>query len=253
MSERIEPGTLYIVSTPIGNLEDFSRRGARILSGVDVIAAEDTRTTGVLLQHLEITRPLISFHEHNERRRAGELIARLRSGGTVALVSDAGTPGISDPAFSIVREAVAGGVRVVAVPGASALLAALVVSGLPMERFVFEGFLPLKKGRQTRLKELAEEERTIILYEAPHRLMRTLADLHGAMGDRDVAVARELTKRFEEVRRGTLTEVTEHFTPRTPKGEFVIVIAGKGYRSSAVGRESRRESNGPEDITPRRN
>lgn len=254
MSETIEPGTLYVVSTPIGNLEDFSARGARILAGVDLIAAEDTRTTGVLLRHLGITKHLVSFHEHNERRRAAELIGKLKGGGSIALVSDAGTPGISDPAFTLVREAIAEGLRVVAVPGASAVLAALVVSGLPMDRFVFEGFLPLKKGRQTRLKELAEEERTIVLYEAPHRILRTLGDLLGAWGDRDVAVARELTKRFEDVQRGTLTSVTGHFAC-PPKGEFVIVVAGKGKgsRLSAVDRVSREDSNGQKDVTPRRN
>jgi 16S rRNA (cytidine1402-2'-O)-methyltransferase len=227
MSERIESGTLYVVSTPIGNLEDFSSRGAKILAGVDLIAAEDTRTTGVLLKHLGISRPQVSFHVHNEQRKVAGLVARLQEGGSVALVTDAGTPGISDPAFSIVRSALAEGIRVVAIPGASALLAALVVSGLPMDRFAFEGFLPVKKGRETRLGRLADEERTIVLYEAPHRLLRTLEDLFRVCGDREVAVARELTKKFEEVRRGSLTRVLEHFRAHSPRGEFVVVIAGR--------------------------
>jgi 16S rRNA (cytidine1402-2'-O)-methyltransferase len=226
MSERIEPGTLYVVSTPIGNLEDISSRGAKVLAGVDLIAAEDTRTTGVLLKHLGISKPQVSFHAHNEHRKVAGLVARLKEGGSVALVSDAGTPGISDPAYSVVRSALAEGVRVVAIPGASALLAALVVSGMPMDRFAFEGFLPVKKGRETRLGHLADEDRTTILYEAPHRLLRTLEDLLRVCGDREVAVSRELTKRFEEVRRGTLTQMLVHFRDHNPRGEFVIVMSG---------------------------
>jgi 16S rRNA (cytidine1402-2'-O)-methyltransferase len=230
MSESIQPGALYVVSTPIGNLGDITRRAVQILSGVDAVAAEDTRTTGFLLKHLDITKPLVSYFSHNERRRIPALIERLRAGESIALVTDAGTPGISDPAFAFVREAIARGIRVIPVPGASALLPALVVSGLPTERFVFEGFLPVKKGRRKRLEALMEEGRTIVLYEAPHRVRRTLKDLHEVLGDRDAVLAREMTKKFEEVLRGRFTELMERFRQKEPRGEFVIVIAGNSAR-----------------------
>jgi 16S rRNA (cytidine1402-2'-O)-methyltransferase len=230
MSETIQPGALYLVSTPIGNLVDITRRAVQILSDVDLVAAEDTRTTGFLLKHLELSKPLVSYFSYNERRRIPELIERLRSGQSIALVTDAGTPGISDPAFAFVREAIAQGIRIIPVPGASALLPALVVSGLPTERFVFEGFLPVKKGRRTRLEALKEEERTIVLYEAPHRIRRTMEDLLKTLGDREAVLAREMTKKFEEVLRGRLSELREHFRQKEPRGEFVVVIAGNPGR-----------------------
>lgn len=242
MSETIQAGALYVVSTPIGNLADISARAVRVLSGVDLIAAEDTRTSRILLQHLDIAKPLVSFFAHNETRRIPELIEKLRAGNSVALITDAGTPGISDPAFSIVRGAIASNIRVIPVPGASALLAALVTSGLPMDRFAFEGFLPVKKGRQSRLKELAREERTIVLYESPHRLSKTLDNLLQAFGDREVVVAREMTKHFEEIVRGTITTVRETFRAKEPRGEFVIVIAGFDPRLN------RREENPTEEL-----
>jgi 16S rRNA (cytidine1402-2'-O)-methyltransferase len=226
MKETIARGALYIVSTPIGNLEDITRRAVAILAGVDAVAAEDTRTTRILLDHLGISKPLLSYHAQNEVRRLPELISRLQGGESIALVTDAGTPGISDPAFAIVREALRNGLRVIPVPGASALLAALVVSGLPMDRFVFEGFLPVKKGRRGRIERLREEERTIVLYESPHRLQKTLRELHAALGNRAVAVARELTKKFEEVERGALPDVLRAVEGKEPRGEYVIVVSG---------------------------
>lgn len=241
MSEEIEHGALYVVATPIGNLEDITRRAVTILGGVDCIAAEDTRTTGVLLSHLGIRKQMVSYHSYNEQSRIAELLTRLHAGESVAVVTDAGTPAISDPAFALVRAAVAAGIRVIPIPGASAVLAALVASGLPTDRFAFEGFLPAKKGRTTRLRELAEESRTIVLYEAPHRIERTLSDLHQALGNRSAALARELTKKFEEVRRGTLADLLDGVRHKAPKGEMVIVIQGAG------GHTSRRECSDGED------
>lgn len=227
MTSDSPPGILYIVSTPIGNLEDISPRALEILSTVEVIAAEDTRTSMVLLRRYDIHTPLISYYSYNEERRTPELIRKLTSGASLALISDAGTPGISDPAYRIIRSALDADVRVVPVPGPSAFLSALIVSGLPAERFVFEGFLPVKKGRRTILEKLRTEDSTIILYESPHRLLRTLTDLRGALGDREAAVARELTKKFEEVLRGPLSSHIEHFTAKSPRGEFVLVVRGK--------------------------
>jgi len=238
MSEEIRRGALYVVSTPIGNLDDITRRAARILGEVDLIAAEDTRTTRVLLDHLGVTKPLVSYFSRNERRRSHELVEALRKGDTVALVTDAGTPGISDPAWAVVRASIDAGIPVVPAPGASALLAALVISGLPTERFVFEGFLPLKKGRKTRLAMLAAEPRTIVLYESPHRIERTLEEVRSAMGERQIALVREVTKKFEEVRRGAVSEVIAALRERPPRGEFVLVIAGTSYRSDAPGTDS---------------
>jgi 16S rRNA (cytidine1402-2'-O)-methyltransferase len=232
MNEAILPGALYIVSTPIGNLGDITRRAVDILGGVDLIAAEDTRKTGFLLEQLHITKPLLSYFSYNERRRVPELIAKLKGGTSVAVVTDAGTPGVSDPAFSMICEAVAQGIRVIPVPGASALLAALVVSGLPMDRFVFEGFLPVKKGRRTRLAALAGEPRTSVLYESPHRVAKTLAEILEHCGDRRVAVVREATKKFEEVVRGNVSSVLEKIREKDPRGEYVILVAGTDDRES---------------------
>jgi 16S rRNA (cytidine1402-2'-O)-methyltransferase len=226
MSEEILPGALYVVSTPIGNLDDITRRAIHILKHVDLIAAEDTRRTRLLLNHLSIDQTLTSYHSYNENRRVPDLLRKLLSGQAVALVTDAGTPGISDPAFQMVREAIDHGIRVIPVPGASAVLPALVLSGLPMERFVFEGFLPVKKGRRSRLEDLARQPRTIVLFESPHRLRRTLEDLESALGDRQVAVVREITKKFEEVSRGTLSEARKSLEQRAPRGEYVLVVAG---------------------------
>jgi 16S rRNA (cytidine1402-2'-O)-methyltransferase len=181
MSEQIQPATLYIVSTPIGNLDDISQRALNILGGVDLIAAEDTRKTRILLDRYSISKPLLSYYSYNELRRIPDLLARLTLGSSVALVTDAGTPGISDPAFAVIRAAIRKNIRVVPVPGASALLPALIVSGLPLDRFVFEGFLPLKKGRKARLEQLRQEERTVVLYESPHRIVKTLSDLHRSL------------------------------------------------------------------------
>jgi 16S rRNA (cytidine1402-2'-O)-methyltransferase len=233
MSEEIQKGALYVVSTPIGNLDDITLRAVHILGSVDLIAAEDTRTTKVLLDHLGIRRPLVSYFSYNERRRSGELIALLRKGNAVAVVTDAGTPGISDPAYVVIRQAVDAGISVIASPGASALLAALIISGLPTDRFVFEGFLPVKKGRKTRFEALAAEPRTIVMYESPHRIEKTLGEVLRFMGDRQVALVREVTKKFEEVRRGPVSLVADEVRARPPRGEYVLVIAGTSYRTGA--------------------
>jgi 16S rRNA (cytidine1402-2'-O)-methyltransferase len=226
MSTPSSTGTLYIVSTPIGNLEDISIRAVRVLSTVDLIAAEDTRTTGILLQHYKIKKPLLSYHNYNESERTPRLIEELKQGRSIALVSDAGTPGISDPSYRVIRAALDEQLPIVAIPGATAFLPALITSGLSAERFVFLGFLPQKKGRTTKLEELKREPRTLILYESPHRLLRTLTDLRQSLGDRRSSVARELTKKFEEIRRGYLSGHMEHFQRHAPRGEFVIVVEG---------------------------
>jgi len=226
MDERSSKGTLYIVSTPIGNLEDITFRAVKILSSVDVIAAEDTRKTKILLDHYNISKPMLSYFDHNERFRASQLIEKLLAGQSIALVSDAGTPGISDPAFRVVRESINQGITVVPIPGPSALLAALVVSGLPTNSFVFEGFLPLKKGRKTRLEFLRSEKRTIILYESPHRIIKTLRELLEYLGDREIVLAREVSKKFEEFLRGRTSDVLKKLASNTPRGEFVILLEG---------------------------
>ncbi len=226
-SGEIQRGALYIVSTPIGNLDDITLRAVRILSGVDVIAAEDTRKTKFLLNHLSISKPLVSNYSYNETRRVPELIGELKQGKSVAVVTDAGTPGISDPAFLLISAAIGNAIPVIPIPGASAVLAALVASGLPTDRFVFEGFLPVKKGRKTKLEGLKSETRTIVIYESPFRVERTLNDIVEHFGERRVVIARELTKKFEEIRRGLASEVLEHIRKSTPKGEFVIVVEGK--------------------------
>lgn len=222
----VDPGTLYLVPTPIGNLDDITLRALKVLQEVTLIACEDTRTSGVLLQHFAISTPRTSFHAHNEHAKVERLVDRLEVGDSVALVTDAGTPGISDPGFLLVRACAARGVPVVPLPGPTAFVPALVASGLPCERFVFEGFLPVKKGRRTRLETLAHESRTIVLYESPHKAARTLADLASALGgDRPGAVARELTKKFEEINRGTLATLAADYGARDRvRGEFVIVI-----------------------------
>ena len=220
---------LYLVPTPIGNLKDITLRALEVLKQVDLILAEDTRTTSKLLNHYQVSTPLTPYHQHNEHKVLSHLVSQLQAGKTMAVVTDAGTPGISDPAFLLVRECVKEGIKVESLPGATAFVPALVNSGLPCNRFVFEGFLPLKKGRQTLLKKLAEEERTIILYESPMRLVKTLEELAQYLGaDRPCSVSRELTKMYEENKRGTLQEVADHFKSKTVKGEIVIVIQGGG-------------------------
>lgn len=218
---------LYIVPTPVGNLEDITLRALRVLRECDLILAEDTRTTGLLLHHFEISKPMQSYHKFNEHQTVARVVERLRAGETVALVSDAGTPGISDPGFLVARETVKAGVEVTCLPGATAFVPALVGSGLPCDKFVFEGFLPQKKGRQTRLNFLADEERSIVFYESPHRVLKTLQQLAEVCGeDRPVAVCRELSKIHEEYVRGTLAEAVAHFTEHEPRGEFVIILGG---------------------------
>ncbi len=220
-------GGLYIVPTPIGNLKDITLRALDALKEVELILAEDTRTTSNLLNHYQITKPLSPYHQHNEHKVLQHLIDQLSHGKKMALVTDAGTPGISDPAFLLVRECIKAGIKVECLPGATAFVPALVNSGIPSNRFVFEGFLPLKKGRQTLLKNLAGEDRTMIFYESPVRLVKTLEEFIQYFGaDRLCCVSRELTKLFEENRRGTLQEVCDHFKEKNPKGEIVIVVAG---------------------------
>lgn len=222
------PGKLYLVPTPIGNLEDITLRALRVLKEVDLILAEDTRTSAPMLKHFEISQKVYAHHQHNERQATAEIIKFLKEGKNIALISDAGTPAISDPGFFLVREVVKQELAVECLPGATAFVPALVNSGFPTDRFVFEGFLPVKKGRQTRYKFLAEEERTIIFYESPHRILKTLEEMSIYFGaDRPVSVSRELTKMFEETVRGTVTEVKTHFETHTVKGEFVICVAGK--------------------------
>lgn len=218
---------LYIVPTPIGNLQDITLRALEVLKQVDLILAEDTRTTARLLNHYQIQRPISPYHQHNEHQVLQHLVNQLQGGKTIAVVSDAGTPGISDAAFLLVRECAKAGVKVESLPGATAFVPALVNSGLPTTRFCFEGFLPLKKGRQTMMKKLATEERTMIFYESPHRLLKTLGEFITYFGaDRQCCVSRELTKMFEENARGTLQEVHDHFKQKDVKGEIVIVVAG---------------------------
>ncbi|HEY5917378.1 MAG TPA: 16S rRNA (cytidine(1402)-2'-O)-methyltransferase [Chryseolinea sp.] len=220
--------SLYIVPTPIGNLGDITLRALETLKAVDLVLAEDTRTSGFLLKHYQIQKPLESFHNFNEHQKVSSLISRMEKGEVIGLVSDAGTPGISDPGFLIIRACLQAGLKVDCLPGATAFVPALIKSGLPCDRFVFEGFLPHKKGRQTLLKKLAEEDRTIIFYESPYRLVKTLEQLKEYFGeDRIVSVSRELTKMFEETVTGPITEVLSHFQAKDVKGEIVVVVAGK--------------------------
>ena len=220
-------GILYVVPTPVGNMEDMTLRAIRLLKEADLVLAEDTRTAGILLKHFEIKNHLMSHHKFNEHGTSAGIVERLKAGQTIALISDAGTPGISDPGFYLVREAVAAGIEVQTLPGATAFVPALVSSGLPDDRFCFEGFLPQKKGRQTRLEGLRDEQRTMIFYESPYRLVKTLQQFSEVFGeDRQVSVCREISKVHEESVRGTLAEVIAHFTEKEPKGEIVVVVAG---------------------------
>lgn len=223
----ISMGKLYVVPTPVGNLEDMTFRAIRILKEVDLILAEDTRTSGILLKHFEIKNAMQSHHKFNEHKTVESVVNRIKGGETVALISDAGTPGISDPGFLVVRECVRNGIEVQCLPGATAFVPALVASGLPNEKFCFEGFLPQKKGRMTRLKALAEECRTMVFYESPHRLVKALTQFAEHFGaERQASVSREISKMHEETVRGTLTELIEHFTANEPRGEIVIVVTG---------------------------
>jgi 16S rRNA (cytidine1402-2'-O)-methyltransferase len=221
-------GTLYLIPTPIGNLEDMTLRAIRLLKEVDLILAEDTRTSAPMLKHFGIDKKVFSHHQHNEHQSTSEIVKFLSQGQHIALISDAGTPAISDPGFLLVREAIKNNIQVICLPGATAFVPALVASGLPNDRFCFEGFLPVKKGRQTRLKSLLTEERTIIFYESPHRLLKSLEELATYFGeDRQASVSRVISKVFEETVRGTLAEIKTHFETHTLKGEFVICVAGK--------------------------
>ena len=221
-------GKLIVVPTPIGNLEDITLRAINVLKNCDLILAEDTRTSGFLLKHFGIETRMQSHHKFNEHQTATHVAERIKAGETIALISDAGTPAISDPGFLLVRACVQEGVEVECLPGATAFVPALVMSGLPNDRFCFEGFLPQKKGRQTRLKELSEESRTMVFYESPYRVVKTLTQLSEFLGEsRNASVSREISKMFEETVRGTLSELTTHFTASEPKGEFVIIVEGK--------------------------
>ena len=219
---------LYLVPTPIGNLEDITLRAIRILKEVDLILAEDTRTSGKLLKHFEIVTPMQSNHMHNEHQMVDKIIEKFKNGQSIAVISDAGTPGISDPGFLLTRACLQNDIAIECLPGATALIPALINSGFPTDRFIFEGFLPLKKGRQTRLLQLADETRTMIFYESPHKLLKTLKDFTAYFGaHREISASRELTKLYEETVRGTVTEVSQYFEKKAPKGEFVLVVKGK--------------------------
>lgn len=224
--KRESAGKLFVVATPIGNLSDITIRAIETLKSVDLVAAEDTRTSSVLLKHFGISKPSISFHSHSARGRSREIVERILNGSDAALITDAGTPGVSDPGYVLVRDALEAGICVVPIPGPTALVAALSASGLRTDRFVFEGFLPLKKGRQTKLRELSMEARTIVLYESPHRIERTLNDLKNNLGDRKCVVARELTKIHESFYRGTLSRIYELIGKSEMRGEFVIIVEG---------------------------
>ncbi len=222
---------LYLVPTPVGNLEDITMRALRVLREADLILAEDTRTSGLLLKHFDIRKPMLSYHKFNEHQTVERIVERLLAGETIAVVSDAGTPGISDPGFLVAREAIRAGVEVSCLPGPTAVVPALVASGLPCDRFCFEGFLPQKKGRQTRIAALAEETRTMVFYESPHRVVKALQQFVETFGpDRPVAVCREISKVHEDIVRGSLADVLAHFQEHEPRGEFVIVVGGVGKK-----------------------
>ncbi len=219
--------TLYLVPTPVGNMEDITARALRILREVDLILAEDTRTSGNLLRHFGIQNAMLSYHKFNEHQAVGNMIERLKAGESMAVITDAGTPGISDPGFLLAREAIRQGIEVITLPGATAFVPALVSSGLPCDKFVFEGFLPQKKGRTTRLQELSQEPRTIILYESPHRIIKLLEQLGDIFGwERPVSACREISKLYEQSVRGTVKEVLDHFLREEPRGEFVVIVGG---------------------------
>ena len=234
---------LYIVPTPIGNLEDITLRAIRVLKEVDTILAEDTRTTAFLLKHLGIEKRLISHHKYNEHAKVELVASQIAAGLSIALVSDAGTPGISDPGFLLVKTCIEAGIEVETLPGATAFVPALVQSGFPCDRFCFEGFLPQKKGRSKRLLGLAEEERTMIFYESPYRIVKSLLQMSEIFGeDRNVSVSREITKKFEQTVRGSIVEVAAHFTEHNPKGEFVIIVEGKSAKKEkALSRKREQE------------
>ena len=229
-------GTLYLVPTPVGNMEDITMRALKVLREADLILAEDTRTSGNLLKHFDIRNAMLSYHKFNEHKTVESIVERLLAGQTIAVISDAGTPGISDPGFLVAREAIRAGIEVITLPGATAFVPALVSSGLPCDRFCFEGFLPQKKGRQTRLQALADETRTMIFYESPHRIVKALAQFIEVFGpERQVSVCREISKVHEESVRGTLQEALQHFTETEPRGEFVIVLGGASPSPSKGG------------------
>ncbi|MBR1499589.1 MAG: 16S rRNA (cytidine(1402)-2'-O)-methyltransferase [Bacteroidaceae bacterium] len=238
-------GTLYLVPTPVGNMEDITMRALRVLREADLILAEDTRTSGNLLRHFDIKNAMLSYHKFNEHQTVEGIVERLKGGQTIAVISDAGTPGISDPGFLVAREAIRAGVEVITLPGATAFVPALVSSGLPCDRFCFEGFLPQKKGRQTRIQALADETRTMIFYESPHRIVKALTQFIEVFGpERQVSVCREISKIHEESVRGSLAEVLAHFTETEPRGEFVIVVGGKASPApSEEGGTERRNKN----------
>ncbi len=218
---------LYLVPTPIGNLKDMTYRSVEVLQEVDLILAEDTRTSGKLLQHYNVSTPMLSYHMHNEHKISDAIVKRIKAGETMALITDAGSPGISDPGFLLTRKLIENEVAVESLPGATAFVPALTISGLPCDKFIFEGFLPVKKGRQKRLEFLKEETRTIVFYESPHKLLKTLADFKTHYGEqRQVSISREITKLYEEHFRGTIVEAITHFEHKKPKGEFVVVLGG---------------------------
>lgn len=236
-------GTLYLVPTPVGNLEDITFRALKVLKEADLILAEDTRTSGVLLKHFGIKNAMLSYHKFNEHQTVDRVVERLKAGETVAVVSDAGTPGISDPGFLVAREAIKAGIEVITLPGATAFVPALVSSGLPCDKFCFEGFLPQKKGRQTRLNALSEEYRTMIFYESPHRIVKTLEQFKEVFGpERPISVCREISKIHEESVRGTMEEVLAHFKANEPRGEFVIILGGASLQPSSKERETDSEN-----------
>lgn len=226
-------GKLYLVPTPIGNLQDMTFRGVEVLNQVDLILAEDTRTSAKICKHFDIQTPMKSHHMHNEHKMLQGVVSQLQSGASVAVISDAGTPGISDPGFLLVRAALQEGIEIECLPGATAFVPALVISGLPCDRFVFEGFLPVKKGRQTRFTELASENRTMVFYESPHKLLKTLTDFCSVFGpERPISVSRELSKLHEETVRGTCASALAHFSEHVPRGEFVLVLGGASKQVS---------------------
>lgn len=225
----MKPGILYIVSTPIGNLRDITLRALDVLKSVDLIASEDTRRTRILLQHYDINRPLLSYYTYNKQQRTASIVHALKEGKSVALVSEAGTPCVSDPGYFLIHAVIEEGLQVMPIPGPSALLAAIAVAGLPVDRFIFEGFLPAKKGRQKRLRELAQEKRSIILFEGPHRIIRLLKEILEAMENRRVMIGREMTKMYEEFFRGTVSDALTYFSAAKVRGEFVIIVEGQTH------------------------